>query len=78
MTKQKTGTLSVLSNLRYRQNKIAAKMTHLHYENISYFNFGGLPEGEQLKIRSLLSGYKLFKIPFLTTFISTKTLYEQI
>ena len=33
---------------------------------------------KQLKIGSLSSGYKLFKLPFLTTFISTKTLYEQI
>ena len=30
-----------------------------------------------MKIGSLLSGYKLFKIPFLTTSIWTKTLYEQ-
>ena len=36
-----------------------------------------LPEGEQLKIGRLSSWYKLFKIPFLTTFISTKTIYEQ-
>ena len=35
MTKQKTGTLSALSNLRCRQKKMAAKMTHLHLENIS-------------------------------------------
>ena len=35
-------------------------------------------EGEQCKIGSLSWKYKLFKILFLTTFISIETLYDQI
>ena len=37
-----------------------------------------LPEGEDCKIGSFSWRYKLFKIPFLTTFVWIKTLYDQI
>ena len=47
-------------------------------KNHQIYEFGKLwriPVGEQYKIWSL---HKLFKIPFLTTFISNKRLYDQI
>ena len=37
-----------------------------------------LPEGEQCKIGIFSWKYKLFKIPFLTTFVTITTLYDQI
>ena len=53
----------------------------VRYKNHQICEFGQLwrlPEGLQCKIGSLSLRYRLFKIPFLTTFISTKTLYFQI
>ena len=53
----------------------ASKVDHTH----KFDDFGQLwrlPEGEQCEIESLSLRYKLFKISFLTTFISIKTLYE--
>ena len=53
----------------------------IRFENHQICGFGKiwrLPEGEHCKIGSFSCEYKLFKIPFLTTFVSIKTLYDQI
>ena len=60
---------------------MSLKITVSDFKNHQICEFGQLwrlTEGEQCKIRNFLSIYKLFKIPFLTTFVSVKTLYDQI
>ena len=49
-----------------------------NHQNFESGQLWRLPEGEKSKIGSLTSGHKLFKTPFLTTFSSIKTLYNQI
>ena len=53
----------------------------IRFKNHQICEFGKLwrlPEGEDFKIGSFSLRYKLFKIPFLTTFVSIKTFYDQI
>ena len=53
----------------------------IRFQNHQICEFGKLwrlPEGEDCKIGSFSYRYKLFKISFLTTFVSIKTLYDQI
>jgi len=60
---------------------VSLEITVSDFKNHQICEFGQLwrlPEGEQCKIESFSSKYKLFKILFLTTFISIETLYGQI
>ena len=49
-----------------------------HHQIFEFGKLWRLPEGKDCKIRSFLWRYKLFKISFLTTLISIKTLYDKI
>ena len=49
-----------------------------HHQICEFGKLWRLPEGEYCKIGSFSCGYKLFKILFLTTFVSIKTLWSNL